>query len=120
MAKKEETAPVADVVWTLTNDGLEPARAPWGFIARNPVQKVIAPRGGTVVNFLVSANVPMLCFPRADMANSIEFEAQILLPGKKLAITVKNLSEHSPMVLEDREPLVNLHPLTFSGRAVVG
>lgn len=119
MAKKEEeTAP--NVVWTLTDDGLEPAPAPWGFIARNPIQKVIAPRGGAVIQLLVSANVPMLCFPRTDLADAIEFESPILLPGKKLTITVKNASEHSPLVLDDREALVNLHPMVFSGRAVVG
>lgn len=117
MAKSEETRP--DVVWQLIRDGLRPTPAPWGFVVRNPVMRVIQPGQRIRVDLGVAANVPMNAWARGDIAEYVTVD-QFVLPGKELSIVVENKSAHAALVLDNLEPLVNVHPLVFKGSAAVG
>lgn len=103
-----------DVVFKLSGDALKPSQAPWGFVARNPVQRVIEPNGSITVNMLIGANVPMLVFPMRQHLNTVEVTSQFLLPGQTLQVNIHNKSTIS-MVVDDKEGLVGLHPLMFDG-----
>lgn len=113
-----------DIVWNLTNDGLRPSEAPWGFIARNPVQVSIPPGGSRTVNLQVSANRPMLAFPVARHASTVKVFGQpglaMVTPATEVTVVIQNTSEHSPLTIDDKEGLVGLHPLNWRGTSAVG
>lgn len=121
MAKSEER-PRADVVWTLIGDGLEPKPAPWGYVVRNPLAMAVPPKTTREVRLGVAANVPMFVWPRGDMAEYAKVigDGGLHQPGRELRILIENKSEHAPLLVDDLEPLLNIHPLIFKGTAEVG
>jgi hypothetical protein len=112
MPKTEETRP--DVIWRLSGDALRPKEAPWGFVAQNPVQRVVPPGGTVKIDTGISANVPMLAFPRGDQADYVTVPTAVPA-GQNLTVLVENKSRHTALVIDDREALANLHPLIFRG-----
>lgn len=122
MAKNEERDSSPDVVWTLKGDAMRPMGAPWGFIARNPVQRVISPGSSMEINLQVSANRPMLTFPTRAHSTDVHVVGAsngVLPIGQDVVVVVNNPSAHSPLVVDDGESLICLHPLTFSGTSEV-
>ena len=121
MSKREETRPKADLNWTLSGDALRPKEAPHGFIGQNPVEFNLAPNQGRIVNLGISANVPLLVFPTRAHADDVlppEGSGQwprVIPPGTDIVVVVKNSSAHVPMHIDDKESLVCIHPLLWSG-----
>jgi hypothetical protein len=123
MAKKNDNGEVVGntrVVWHLSNDGLKPTQTPFGFIARNPLQFVVPPGQKLRVDLRVQANLPMLAFPARAHADDVTVESLILQPGTNVTCTVENKSQHSPLVVDDKEGLVALYPMAFDGVGEVG
>ena len=109
------------VVWQISNDGLEPRVAPWGFILRNPVQVSILPRQTRRIDMNVAGDIPMLAWPVRNHTNDTMVEGGMIVPpGTTVSVLVTNSSEHSALVVDDGEALVCLHPMFFSGCSVVG
>lgn len=107
-----------DVVWNISGDGLRPKQAPWGFVAQNPFSRVIPPKAKLQINLHVAANVPLMAFPRGDQADYVS--VPLVIPaGQNVVVTVENKSEHQSLLIEDKESLVNLHPLVFRGTSDV-
>lgn len=118
MAKKNDDGVVVGntrVVWQIPNDGLLPTQTPFGFIARNPVTRVVPPGGKLLIDLGVQANLPLLAFPARNHADDVTVLATIIQPGESVKAYVENKSQHSPLVIEDREGLVSLYPLAFDG-----
>lgn len=107
------------VVWQLKNDGLTPAPAPHGFIARNPVQRTVLPGSKITINLEVQANVPLLAFPAKSHADDLTVQ-QIIQASSDIIVTIENKSQHVALVIDDKEALVNLYPLIFDSAAEVG
>lgn len=107
------------VVWQLSNDGLRPSPTPYGFLARNPLGRILPPETKMVVNLQVQANVPILAFPSRTHVDDVTCK-QIFQPGEEITCVVENKSKHAPMTIEDKESLLSLFPLTFDGTADVG
>ncbi len=107
------------VVWQLKNDGMAPSPAPHGFIARNPVQRTVPPNSHISINLNIQANVPMLAFPSRSHADDVTVP-MIIQAGTDVVVTIENKSQHVTLVVDDKEALVNLHPLTFDGSGEVG
>jgi len=123
MAKNEKNMGI-HIVWTLSEDGIRPSQTPYGFIAKNPVQRAVPPGGSMNVRLHVAANHPMLAFPARTVADSVKIlgreGVQVLNAGEELTVTIVNESKHLPLVIDDDESLVHLHPLSFSGTSEVG
>lgn len=122
MARKNEdgTPAPARVVWHLSNDGLQPSKTPHGFLARNPLSRVIPPGQKLTINLQVQANVPLLAFPARSHADDVTVPSGVLQPGTDVTCVIENKSQHSSMVIEDKEALVSLFPLTWDGVGEVG
>lgn len=118
MAKNEPAREHSDVIWRLSNDALRPKEAPWGFVAQNPLQRMIPPGAKFKIDTGIAANVPMLVFPRGDMADYVTLP-QVLPAGQNLTVTIENKSQHQALLIDDREPVANLHPLVFKGTSEV-
>lgn len=116
MPKNEPTRP--DVIWNLSNDAIQPKPAPWGFIAQNPVQRVLPPGGKAKIDTGIAASCPLLAFPRGE-ADHVTVQ-QLIPAGTNIVVMVENRSSHTSLVIDDKEALVNLHPLVFNGTAGVG
>ncbi len=119
-ARREETRPRAALNWTLSGDAMRPKEAPWGFIGQNPVQIVLAPGQSRLVKLGIAANVPLMLFPmRSHMDEVFAVDGKqwpIIVPmGDEIAVIVKNTSAHMALGVDDKEPLVAIHPLVFSG-----
>lgn len=111
-----------DVVFRITGDTPEPRQAPWGFIIRNPLARNVMPREQVKVDLGISCNVPMLVFPSRVLAGSVfpVLKGNVLSPGENLVVMVQGPDAGQfPLLIEDLEPLVNLHPLLFTGTFVV-
>lgn len=108
MSKNEKTG--LHVTWQLSNDGLRPTSAPWGFVVRNPVMRSIPPGAKIHINLNVACNHPMLAFPVRSHADDLTVP-QIIQAGQEVIVTVENKSQHTAFMIEDKEGLVNLHPL---------
>ena len=119
MPKIEENTRTDDVVFQLGGDAVKPSQAPWGFIARNPVQRIIPPGMRLNLDMQISANVPLLVFPTRQHATDVEVPVQIVMPGQTVMIIVKNETQ-AAVALDDREGMVCLHPLLFGGSWSVG
>lgn len=66
----------------------------------------------------VAASVPMISCVRADQAEYVT--VPLIVPaGITLVVTVENKSKHLPLVIDDREALANVHPLTWTGTSEV-
>ncbi len=117
MAKnEEETRP--DFLWRLSGDAIRPKEAPWGFVAQNPVIRVIPPGQKMNIDTGIAATVPMLASARGDQADHVT--VPMMIPGgQNVVVTVENKSQYTALVVEDREALVNLTPLLFRGTAGV-
>lgn len=100
--------------WTLTNDGMKPTPAPWGYIVRNPLVKSLPPGASMSLNLQVSADFPMLAWPAQSHTTDLTVP-MIIVPGQDVVVTVTNTSQYSMLTLESAEPLVNLHPLMHVG-----
>ncbi len=98
------------VIWQLNNDGLRPTEAPWGFIARNPLTRAIPPNSKMTIDLYVAANCAMLAFPSRSHQDEVTVP-QIIQAGQSVIVVVENRSQHSTLILDDKEPLVNLFPL---------
>ncbi len=110
-----------NVVFQLTNDGLEPKVAPWGFIGRNPVQLVLGPKESRRIDLLVAADVPLLVWPTRSHTDDTKVEGPMIVPpGTNVSCIVTNISAHGGMSIEDGEALLCLHPLFFAGTSTVG
>lgn len=107
------------VVWQLKNDGMTPSPAPHGFVARNPVQRTVLPGSKITINLEIQANVPMLAFPARSHADDVTVP-MIIQAATDVVVTIENKSQHVAMVIDDKEALVNLHPLMFDGTGEVG
>jgi hypothetical protein len=112
-----------NVVWNLTGDALRPSPAPYGFIGRNPLGRYAAPGTSIRIDLGVSANVPLLAFPVRRVSDYITVGGQtgcvVVQPGENVTVVVKNDGQ-APLFIEDKESLVSLYPLVFSGTATVG
>ena len=113
MAKNEKTA-TPHITWHLTNDGLEPTRAPHGYVVRNPFSRVVPPGGAIEINLCVAADYPMFAWPARSHKDDVTVPL-ILQPGADLTVTVRNESKYSTMIVEDKEVLVNLTPIVDFG-----
>lgn len=109
MAKSDKPTPT-EIRWQLSNDGLRPTEAPWGFVVRNPVQRVIPPGAKIKIDLCVAASYPMLAWPARSHSDDVKVDL-ILQAGQDLIIEVENKSQHSSLVIDDKETLVNLCPL---------
>lgn len=114
MAKNEVTV----VTWHLSNDGLQPSPTPYGFIARNPVARVVPPGASLQISLQLQASLPMIAFPVSSHADDLTV-AQLIAPGQDVVVTIQNKSQHTSLVVDDKEGLVNLCPVSFNGSAVV-
>jgi hypothetical protein len=117
MSKNDE-APRPDVIWHLAGDAMRPKGAPWGFVAQNPVQRVIPPGQKMRIDTGISANVPMLAFPRGDQADYVDVPIRVPA-GHNLVVVVENKSQHTALVVDDAEAIANLCPLIFRGTTEV-
>ncbi len=118
MSKNEQTTRGGHVIWRLHDDAIRPKEAPWGFIVQNPVQRVIAPGQSLVINTGVAANVPLIASPRGDQGEYVS--VPILVPaGHVLSVTIENKSKHVALVVDDREPVANVTPLSWNGTSEV-
>ena len=115
---KNEERPSQRVIWRLHGDAIRPKDAPWGFIVQNPLARVLMP--GQVINIDtgVSANIPMVCSARGDQASYVTVPA-IVPAGQNLVVTVENKSKHLALTVDDKEPLANVHPLSWCGTSEV-
>lgn len=118
----------SDVIFQLSGDALRPTEAPWGFMARNPVQRVVPPGASIEIDLQVSANVPLMAFPTRALSDSAFFlnrdrsgrlPMTVFTAGSSVRISIENRGQ-SPLVLDDKEPLACLHPLVFSGSSELG
>lgn len=119
MSKNEAARSAQHVVWSLRSDAIVPKPAPWGFVVQNPVQRVLMPGQTTVIDTGVAASVPMLATARGEQGSYVTMPT-IVPAGKTLVVTVENKSQHTPLSIDDREPLANVHPLSWSGTSEVG
>jgi hypothetical protein len=117
MAKSEEGKP--RVIWNLSNDGLLPSKAPFGFVIRNPLQVIVLPGQKRQISLHVAANVPLLAFPTRNHLDDIEVE-QIIPQGQDVVVTIVNKSLHTPLVIDDKEGIVCVHPLLSDAVGEVG
>jgi hypothetical protein len=111
---KNETPVKPHIIWKLTNDGLRPTEAPWGYVIRNPVVKSVAPGATLTFGLCVSADCPLVAFPTRSHQENMTVQ-MLVLPGQEIVVTVKNTSVHSVLILEDKEGLVNVFPLLSTG-----
>jgi len=111
---KEKVVTQPHIVWQLSNDGLRPTEAPWGYVVRNPVMKMIPPGGVISVNLCVAANCPLIAFPTRSHQEDVT-TTMLVMAGQEIVITVENKSKHAVLVLEDKEALVNIFPLLHAG-----
>lgn len=118
MPKSEPAREHSDVIWRLSNDAMRPKEAPWGFVAQNPVQRLIPPGAKVKIDTGIAANVPMLAFPRGEQADYVSVP-QLIPGGQNVVVTVENKSQHQSLLVDDREPIANLHPLVFRGTSEV-
>lgn len=107
------------VVWHLTNDALQPTPTPYGFVARNPLARAVPPNGKIQINLQVQANVPLIAFPTRPHVDDVTVP-MLIQPGQDIVVTIENRSQHSPLLIEDKEGLVGLFPLVFDGVGEVG
>jgi hypothetical protein len=114
MSKNAQPASGAHVTWHLHGDAIRPKEAPWGFVVQNPVQRVIPPGQSIVIDTGVAASTPMFVWPRGDQGDYVTVQA-LIWAGQTITVKVENKSKHSALVIDDREALVNVHPLTWSG-----
>lgn len=119
MAKSEEK-PRPDVVWTLIGDGVQPRQAPFGFVVRNPVGRIIPPNGKALIKLGVASSVPAFVWVRGDMTEYATVEKEFVPAGREFTVVVENKSAHSSLPVDDLEVLLNVHPLIFRGSAEVG
>jgi hypothetical protein len=118
MAKKNDNGEAVGntrVVWHLSGDALEPTKTPYGFIARNPVQFVVPPGKTVQVDLRVQANLPMIAFPTRAHADDVTVPSLVIQPGGNVVAIVENKSQHTPLVIDDKEGLVSLYPMAFDG-----
>lgn len=123
MTKKNENGEVVGntrVVWHLSNDGLQPTKTPFGFIGRNPFQRVVPAGMSIEIDLHVQANLPLLVFPSRAHSDDVTVKELIVQPGQSIKVTVENKSQHLPLVVDDKEGLVSLYPLAFDGVGEVG
>ena len=102
--------PRLHITWQISNDGLRPTEAPWGYVLRNPLARSIPPGMRMDIDLQVAANYPMLAFPAR--AHADDATVPMIIPaGKDVVVTIENKSQHSYLIIEDKEALVNLYPL---------
>ena len=118
MSKKSDDRSHDHVVWRLHGDAIRPKEAPWGFVVQNPVQRVISPGQTVTVDTGVAANCPLVAWPRGGTDEYVTVPT-VVIPGHPLVVTVENKSRHAALVLDDREALANVHPLTWDGTSEV-
>ena len=105
-----ERTPRLHITWQISNDGLRPTEAPWGYVLRNPLARSIPPGHRMDINLQIAANFPMLAFPVRSHADYLTVP-QIIQSGQEVIVTIENKSQHSALLIEDKEALVNLFPL---------
>lgn len=105
-----DRTPRIHITWQISNDGLRPTEAPWGFILRNPLARSVPPGMRMQIDLQVAANYPMLAFPVRSHADDVTVP-MLIQAGEDVVITVENKSQYSPLIIEDKESLVNLFPL---------
>lgn len=125
MSNREETRGKATLNWHLNADALRPKEAPFGFIGQNPVQVLIPPKEGRMVRTGISANIPLLVFPTRTHSDALPAKdgklvegaswPLVISPGEEICLGIRNTSEHTPLSVDDKEPVVCIHPLVFSG-----
>lgn len=121
MREREETRAKATLNWTLSADALRPKEAPFGFIGQNPYEVALAPGQGRLIKTGISANVPLLVFPTRTHTDDLLPPNEgdrwpiVVPPGEDINVIVRNPSQHTALSVGDREPLVCIHPLVFSG-----
>lgn len=121
--------PTPDMNWRLSGDAIQPRQTPFGFVGQNPFQVLIPPGGGRVIRTGISADVPLLIFPTRGHSDALPARdgkvmegaswPVIINPGEEVCVLIKNESQHSPLSIDDREPVICIHPLLFRERAGV-
>ena len=106
---KEQT-PRLHITWQVSNDGLRPVEAPWGYVLRNPLSRSIPSGHRMEISLQVAANFPMLAFPVRSHQDDVTVPL-IIQAGQDVVVTIENKSQHSALIVEDKEALVNLFPL---------
>ena len=114
MSKNAQTTSGAHVTWHLHGDAIRPKEAPWGFVVQNPVQRTLMPGQTVSIDTGVAASTPMFAWSRGDQGDYMTVPALIPV-GQTVVIKVENKSKHAALTIDDREALVNVHPLTWSG-----
>jgi hypothetical protein len=121
MSNREETRTKATLNWTLSGDALRPKDAPFGFIGQNPFLVTLAPGQGRLIRTGISANVPLLVYPTRSHNEDLRPEKEgqswpvVLAPGDEINVVIVNQSKHVPISIEDKEGLVYITPLVFTG-----
>lgn len=115
---KNEIKVMQHVIWRLHGDAIRPKDAPWGFIVQNPVQRSLMPGQIVKIDTGVAANVPLIPCVRGDQTEYVTVP-NIVPAGHTLVVTVENKSKHLPLLIDDREPLANVHPLSWNGTSEV-
>lgn len=121
MSKNVQPPPASDghVTWHLHGDAIRPKNAPWGFVVQNPFQRTIMPGQTVRIDTGVAANCPMIIWARGDQGDYVTIPdshaGHIVAAGQTITVNVENKSKHAPLTVDDREALVNAHPLTWTG-----
>lgn len=121
MSKREEDRPKATLNWTLSGDALRPKEAPFGFIGQNPFLVTLSPGQGRLIKTGISASVPLLVYPTRTHLDDIRPEKEgqqwpvVVNAGEEINLIILNTSKHTSMSVEDKEGLVCITPLLFSG-----
>lgn len=114
MSKNAQPGSGGHVMWHLHGDAIRPKEAPWGFVVQNPVQRTIMPGQTLVIDTGVASNTPLFAWPRGDQGDYVTVQA-LIWAGQTISVKVENKSRNAPLTIDDREALVNVHPLTWSG-----
>lgn len=106
------------VIWRLHGDAIRPKDAPWGFVVQNPYQRTIMPGQTIRIDTGVAANVPLIACARGDQAEYVTVPT-VVAAGQTVVVTVENKSRHLALTVDDKEALVNVHPLSWNGTSEV-
>lgn len=93
-------------------DGIDPGRAPWGYIGRLPVSVLVDENDQFVMKIGVSSSAPILAWPTVTWPDIVPTKT-IFQPHEEITVLIKNSSALTKMQLETGEPVVCLHPLIF-------
>lgn len=107
-----ENKPV--VSFELYGDAIKPTPAPWGFIVKNPVEKVCAPNSSLTIKTGVACSHYVIVSPRAENESFVNVKT-LFRPGEVIQFEVVNKSYNMHISVADGESVLDIHPLIHNG-----